>query len=170
MSRKYIAREVLERLRLGEPLGEELIRKFIRFLPELYKDSNGYDDFAKLRHDVFSAFRYDHADRLIGFDLGVCWGAISEEESVSLDYAQAITSIRVNNSKLRELVKKLYSDCTGGHYVVSCEGCEHAYEDYGGYVPLDPDYCVFSDSDRYVGCWKQKRLEAEMRELGVKVD
>lgn len=104
MSRKYIAREVLKRLRLGEPLGEELIRKFIRFLPELYKDSNGYDDFAKLRHDVFSAFRHDHADRLIGFDLGACWGAISEEESVSLDYAQEITSLRVNNSKLRELL------------------------------------------------------------------
>lgn len=108
MSRKYIAREVLKRLQLGEPLGEELIRKFIRFLPELYKDSNGYDDFAKLRHDVFSAFRYDHADRLIGFDLGACWGAISEEESVSLDYAQAITSLRVENSKLRELVQGLW--------------------------------------------------------------
>lgn len=107
MSRKYIAREVLKKLRLGEPLGEELIRKFIRFLPELYKDSNGYDDFAKLRHDVFSAFRYDHADRLIGFDLGVCWGAISEEESVSLDYAQEITSLRVENSKLRELVRDM---------------------------------------------------------------
>lgn len=108
MSRKYIAREVLKRLRLGEPLGEELIRKFIRFLPELYEDSNGYDDIATLRHDVFSAFRYDHADRLIGFDLGACWGAISEEESVSLDYAQAITSLRVENSKLRELVRHLY--------------------------------------------------------------
>lgn len=108
MSRKYIAREALKRLQLGEPLGEELIRKFIRFLPELYKDSNGYDDFAKLRHDVFSAFRHDHADRLIGFDLGACWGAISEEESVSLDYAQAITSLRVNNAKLRELVRHLY--------------------------------------------------------------
>lgn len=107
MSRKYITREVLKRLRLGEPLGEELIRKFIRFLPELYKDSNGYDDFAKLRHDVFSAFRYDHADRLIGFDLGACWGAISEEESVSLDYAQEITSLRVENSKLRELVRDM---------------------------------------------------------------
>ncbi len=108
MSRKYIAREVLKRLQLGEPLGEELIRKFIRFLPELYKDSNGYDDFAKLRHDVFSAYRYDHADRLIGFDLGACWGAISEEESVSLDYAQAITSLQVNNSKLRELVRDMW--------------------------------------------------------------
>lgn len=108
MSRKYIAREVLKRLQLGEPLGEELIRKFIRFLPELYKDSNGYDDFAELRHDVFSAFRHDHADRLIGFDLGACWGAISEEESVSLDYAQAITSLRVENSKLRELCASLY--------------------------------------------------------------
>lgn len=107
MSRKYIAREVLKRLRLGEPLGEELIRKFIRFLPELYRDSNGFDDFAKLRHDVFSAFRYDHADKLIGFDLGVCWGAISEEESVSLDYAQEITSLRVNNYKLRQLVNGL---------------------------------------------------------------
>ena len=108
MSRKYIARDVLKRLRLGEPLGEELIRKFIRFLPELYEDSNGYDDFAKLRHEVFSAFRYDHADRLIGFDLGACWGAISEEESVSLDYAQEITSLRVNNSKLRELVRDMW--------------------------------------------------------------
>lgn len=107
MSRKYIAREVLKRLRLGEPLGEELIRKFIQFLPELYKDSNGYDDFAKLRHDVFSAFRHDHADRLIGFDLGACWGAISEEESVSLDYAQEITSLRISNSKLRELVRSV---------------------------------------------------------------
>lgn len=117
MSRKYIAREVLKRLRLGEPLGEELIRKFIRFLPELYKDSNGYDDFAKLRHDVFSAFRHDHADRLVGFDLGACWGAISEEESVSLDYAQTImnyaqviTSLRINNSKLRELCADLYAE------------------------------------------------------------
>lgn len=108
MSRKYIAREVLKRLRLGEPLGEELIRKFIRFLPELYENSNGYDDLAKLRHDVFSAFRYDHADRLIGFDLGVCWGAISEEESVSLDYAQEITSLWVDNSKLRELVRDMW--------------------------------------------------------------
>jgi hypothetical protein len=112
MSRKYIAREVLKRLRFGEPLGEELIRKFIRFLPELYKNSNGYDDFAKLRHDVFSAFRYDHADRLIGFDLGACWGAISEEESVSLDYAQEITSLQVNNAELRELVKSMYYDLT----------------------------------------------------------
>lgn len=108
MSRKYIAREVLKRLRLGEPLGEELIRKFIRFLPELYENSNGYDDFAKLRHDVFSAFRHDHADRLIGFDLGVCLGAISEEESVSLDYAQEITSLWVDNSKLRELVRDMW--------------------------------------------------------------
>lgn len=108
MSRKHIAREVLGRLRLGEPLGEELVRKFIRFLPELYKDSNGYDDFAKLRHDVFYAFRHDHADRLIGFDLGACWGAISEEESVSLDYAQEITSLRVSNSKLRELVRDMW--------------------------------------------------------------
>ena len=112
MSRKYIAREVLKRLRLGEPLGEELIRKFIRFLPELYENSNGYDDFAKLRHDVFSAFRYDHADRLIGFDLGACWGAISEEESVSLDYAQEITSLRVDNSKLRELVRQMHTCLT----------------------------------------------------------
>ena len=112
MSRKYIAREVLKRLRLGEPLGEELIKKFIRFLPELYKGSNGYDDFAKLRHDVFSAFRHDHADRLIGFDLGACWGAISKEESASLDYAQAITSLRINNSELRELVGDMWTYIT----------------------------------------------------------
>lgn len=144
MSRKYIAREVLKRLRLGEPLGEELIRKFIRFLPELYKDSNGYDDFAKLRHDVFSAFRYDHADRLIGFDLGVCLGAISEEESVSLDYAQEITSLRVNNSKLRELARDLY-ECGD-----SCTHCRHWNQDDGFYCDLG------------VG-WKARR----MRELGV---
>ena len=85
-------------------------------------------------------------------------------------YEKTMKAYQAENAKLRELAKKLYSDCTGGHYVVSCEGCEHAYEDYGGYVPLDPDYCVFSFSDRYVGCWRQKRLEAEMRELGVEVD
>lgn len=74
-------------------------------------------------------------------------------------------AIDAENAKLRDLVKKLY-----GGYMVSCNGCENAYEDYGGYTPLEPDYCVFSFSDRYVGCWKRKRLEAEMRELGVGVD
>lgn len=144
MSRKYIAREVLKRLRLGEPLGEELIRKFIRFLPELYKDSNGYDDFAKLRHDVFSAFRHDHADRLIGFDLGACWGAISEEESVSLDYAQAITSLRVNNSKLRELAL----------------GLKWCSENYGC-----KDACPLYDKSEPEHC-REERL---WRELGIEV-
>lgn len=159
MSRKYIAREVLKRLQLGEPLGEELIRKFIRFLPELYENSNGYDDFAKLRHDVFSAFRHDNADRLIGFDLGVCFGAISEEESVSLDYAQEITSLRVDNSKLRELCEKLY-----GYYVsgtlAPCDFCDRY--DCEGTVPTtcktdeyDPDGMVVEE------------IERRMRELGL---
>ena len=140
MSRKYIAREVLKRLRLGEPLGEELIRKFIRFLPELYENSNGYDDIAKLRHDVFSAFRYDHADRLIGFDLGVCWGAISEEESVSLDYAQEITSLRVDNSKLRELVRDMW--------------------DFYCVIPDEP-HASKEEIDFSIEVWKR------MRELGI---
>jgi hypothetical protein len=148
MSRKYIAREVLKRLRLGEPLGEELIRKFIRFLPELYKDSNGYDDFAKLRHDVFSAFRHDHADRLIGFDLGVCWGAISEEESVSLDYAQAITSLRIDNSKLRQLL-------------------------IGAYKDMDAWQMVIANSDQWgygKGCLERLcELREAMRKLGIEV-
>jgi len=146
MSRKYIAREVLKRLRLGEPLGEELIRKFIRFLPELYKDSNGYDDFAKLRHDVFSAFRHDYADRLIGFDLGACWGAISEEESVSLDYAQEITSLWVDNSKLRELVRWMYRRMD--------ESCavQHPYAP----TPINYDQLM--------------QAQARARELGVGVD
>jgi len=143
MSRKYIAQEVLKRLRLGEPLGEELIRKFIRFLPELYKDSNGYDDFAKLRHDVFFAFRHDHADRLIGFDLGACWGAISEEESVSLDYAQAITSLQVNNAKLRELVTA-QCECVKHD---DCNECVHYFE----------SKCMFP-------------FESMYRELGIEVD
>lgn len=77
---------------------------------------------------------------------------------------------KAENDELREMAQKLYSGYMGGHYMVSCRGCEHAYEDCGGYVPLDPDYCMFSDSDRYVGCWKQKRLEAEMRDLGIEVD
>ncbi len=92
-------------------------------------------------------------------EAGVEWQAYEHNEMLRLAR---------ENAKLRELARKLYSGYMGGHYVVSCEGCEHAYEDYGGYVPLDSDYCVFSDSDRYVGCWKQKRLEAEMRELGVR--
>ena len=151
MSRKYIAREVLKRLRLGEPLGEELIRKFIRFLPELYRDSNGYDDFAKLRHDVFSAFRHEHADRLIGFDLGVCWGAISEEESVSLDYAQEITSLRVNNSKLRELVRDMWE----GYNDPRCEDC-----------PLkDKPACADCPI-----CAREATVVDRMRELGIEVD
>lgn len=147
MSRKYIAREVLKRLRLGEPLGEELIRKFIRFLPELYEDSNGYDDFAKLRHDVFYAFRCDHADRLIGFDLGACWGAISEEESVSLDYAQAITSLRVNNAELRELVADFNKCLDTALYLASEAG-----------YPVMPDQKLFDS------------LRPRMRELGVEVE
>ena len=151
MSRKYIAREVLKRLRLGEPLGEELIRKFIRFLPELYRDSNGYDDFAKLRHDVFSAFRHEHADRLIGFDLGVCWGAISEEESVSLDYAQEITSLRVNNSKLRELVRDMWE----GYNDPRCEDC-----------PLkDKPACADCPI-----CAREATVVDRMRELGIEVE
>ena len=76
------------------------------------------------------------------------------------------TLLEVENAKLRELVKKMY-----GGYMVSCNGCEHAYEDHdGSYTPLDPDCCVFSFSERYVGCWRQKQLEAEMRELGIEVD
>ena len=151
MSRKYVAREVLKRLRLGEPLGEELIRKFIRFLPELYRDSNGYDDFAKLRHDVFSAFRYDHADRLIGFDLGACWGAISEEESVSLDYAQEITSLRVNNSKLRELASLVSEYISHDR----CEGC------------VIKTACNSYELDE---CWMTTKLRNQLRELGAEVD
>lgn len=81
-----------------------------------------------------------------------------------------VAELRAENTKLRELARKLYGGYMGGHYMISCNGCEHAYEDCGGHVPLDPDYCVFSFSDRYVGCWRQKRLEAEMRELGVEVD
>lgn len=156
MSRKYIAREVLKRLRLGEPLGEELIRKFIRFLPELYEDSNGYDDFAKLRHYVFSAFRHDHADRLMGFDLGACWGAISEEESVSLDYAQEITSLRVNNSKLRELAKQMHICLTrpkvydGEQPYLTATECPYFTEG-----ACDYNACAF---------------EQRMQELGVEVD
>jgi len=150
MSRKYIAREVLKRLRLGEPLGEELVMKFIRFLPELYKNSNGYDDFAKLRHDVFSAFRYDHADELIGFDLGACWGAISEEENVSLDYAQAITSLRVNNSKLRELLRDVY---VLHWYGVDCTECPW-----------------FDECDNHGGgCPWLGIMHDHMRELGIEV-
>lgn len=156
MSRKYIAREVLKRLRLGEPLGEELIRKFIRFLPKLYRDSNGYDDFAKLRHDVFSAFRYGHADRLIGFDLGVCWGAISEEESVSLDYAQAITSLRINNAKLRGLAKQMHVCLTRPKVY---DG-EHPY-----LIATECPYFTEGACD-YNACGFERCL----RELGVEVD
>lgn len=76
-----------------------------------------------------------------------------------------LEQLQSENSKLRDLVRKLY-----GGYMISCNGCEYAYEDDGGYTPLDPDCCVFSFSDRYVGCWKRKRLEAEMRELGVEVN
>ena len=151
MSRKYIAREVLKRLRLGEPLGEELIRKFIRFLPELYKNSNGYDDFAKLRHDVFSAFQHDHADRLIGFDLGVCCGAISEEESVSLDCAQEITSLWVDNSKLRELARLVSEYISHDR----CEGC------------VVKTACNSHELDE---CWMTTKLRNKLRELGVEVD
>lgn len=151
MSRKYIAREVLKRLRLGEPLGEELIRKFIRFLPELYKNYNGYDDFAKLRHDVFSAFQHDHADRLIGFDLGVCLGALSEEESVSLDCAQEITSLWVDNSKLRELARLVSEYISHDR----CEGC------------VVKTACNSHELDE---CWMTTKLRNQLRDLGMEVD
>lgn len=79
------------------------------------------------------------------------------------EFDEEVAQLKAENNKMRDLVKKLY-----GGYMVSCNGCEHAYEDHdGSYTSLDPDYCVFSFSDRYVGCLKRKWLEAEMRELGV---
>lgn len=89
----------------------------------------------------------------------------ASNEAVAEDYAVLCEK----NARLREMASKLYSGYMGGHYVVSCGGCEHAYEDYGGYEPLNPDYCLFDDSDEYVGCWKRKKIEAELRELGVEV-
>lgn len=98
-------------------------------------------------------------------DTNVDWESLTKADMYTI-----IRQTEEQNAKLRELVKKLYGGYMGGHYMISCNGCEHAYESCGGYEPLDPDYCVFSFSDRYVGCWRQKRLEAEMRELGIEVD
>ena len=146
MSRKAIAQEVLKRLRLGEPLGEELLRKFIRHLPELYDTTNGYDDFAQLRADVFSAYRIDRADKLVGFDLGACWGAMFSEESGSVHWGKQVTALMVENAELRGLVKDMFELLDG------LEGCD-----------LDCKH-------QHYGCIGDCYYFNAMRELGIEVD
>ena len=126
-NRDCIAQDVLKRLQVGRPLGDELLTKFILFLPELHKNSdecNGSDNFALLRHDVVSAYRLNHADRLIGFDLGACYGAISEVERVSQDYSKMVAKnngLRNENVKLRELARFIMHQCNDGN--PRCDEC-----------------------------------------------
>ena len=102
-------------------------------------------------------------------------------------YKEVIRSYVSDNEELRKMAGKLYGGYLQGKYHYSCKGCEHAYFDNGDYVPMDDRYCVFDDSDpddepddyvlgfydytpvKFVGCWKRKKLEAELRALGVEV-
>lgn len=98
-------------------------------------------------------------------DINVDWYNLTKADMYTI-----IRQTEEQNDKLRKLASKIYSGYMGGHYVVSCKGCKYAYEDYGDYEPLNPYYCLFDDNDEYIGCWKRKKIEDELRELGVKIN